>query len=107
MAHLAAGAGIPLAVEMQMRARLCQDFPPTKCGVADKVFHLDSAATGGRSKRQAADGADMLVELRGLGAFAGPVSGIVHPRRDLVDDDGLARALANHEHLDGEDTDIA
>ena len=55
------------------------------------------------AQRQAADGADMLLELRdGAGGFR-PVAGIVDARRDLV---GQQRAVGKHEELDADDADI-
>ena len=68
-----------------MRARLGQQGAPGVDLVADQVVHLDPAEAGGRAERPAADGADMLLELRGRSALDGPVAGIVNPRRDLVD----------------------
>ncbi|CAI0343201.1 hypothetical protein BO1005MUT1_210266 [Hyphomicrobiales bacterium] len=107
MAHLAAGAGVALAVEVQMGAGLGQNLAPAQRGVADQILHLDPAPAGGISQREAADGADMLVELRGLRALARPMPGIMHAGRDLIDDDALGVTFFQHEHLDGEDADIA
>ena len=91
----------------QMRARLGQDAPPVIGLVADQVLHGDAAAPRRRAEREAADGTDMLVELRGLRALAGPVPGIMDARGDLVDDDLLAVLALNQEEFDGEDADIA
>ena len=57
----------------------------------------------GRSKRQASNCADMLIELRnGAGGFS-PVAGIVNTRRDLV---GNQATIGKHEELDADDADI-
>jgi len=48
----------------------------------------------------------VLLELRHRRAVDGPVAGIVHAGRDLVDQERLIAALAHHEHLDGQDADI-
>ena len=58
--------------------------------LADEIVHLDSPRRVGRAERPAGDGADMLLELRGLRAVERPVAGIVDARRDLVDDQPLA-----------------
>jgi hypothetical protein len=47
------------------------------------------------AQRLAGDGTDMLLELRDRGAVERPVSGIVHPRRDLVDQDFRAARHSN------------
>ena len=59
------------------------------------------------AERPAGDGADVLLELRDRGAVQRPVPGIVHPRRDLVDQHlGRRRHCRHHEHLDREHADI-
>ncbi|KAG1249221.1 hypothetical protein G6F68_013453 [Rhizopus microsporus] len=42
------------------------------------------AEHAGAAQRQAKHGAQMVLELRGLAAFDGPVPGVVHARRHLV-----------------------
>ena len=72
--------------------------------VADEIVHRPAAARQrGRAGRQAADGADVLLELRGDGALDRPVAAVVDARRDLVDE----RAVGAGEELDGEDADVA
>ena len=51
----------------------------------DQVGHLDPPAPDRHSERQAGDRTDVLLELRDRGAVDGPMAGIVHARRDLVD----------------------
>src|SRR5260221_8430098 len=58
------------------------------------------------AERPAGNGADVLLELRDRGAVERPVAGIVHARRDLVDQHVRAAVLLDHEHLDREHADI-
>src|SRR3954471_9146318 len=98
MAHLAAGAGFAFAVEMEVDATFGDEFGPALDVAADEVLHHRVAAgEAGDARRQAADGADVLLELRGDRALDGPVAAVVHPRRDLVDD----RAALAREKLNG------
>src|SRR5215207_269767 len=100
MPHLAAGAGRALAVKMEVSVRVVEDRAPAPGVVADEVRHPDAAPAGGRSERPAADGAHVLLELRRDRALDGPMAGVMHPRRNLVDDDPLGAVLAHHKHLD-------
>ena len=54
------------------------------------------------AERQAGDGAHVVLELAGVGAFDGPVAGVVHARRHFVGDE----LAALHEELDGEHADV-
>ncbi len=87
MAHLAAGAGFALAVEVEVGAGLGDQLGPALDVVADEIVHRRAAADEvGRAGRQAADRADVLLELRGDRALDRPVAAVVDARRDLVDD---------------------
>src|SRR5277367_2829805 len=106
VAHLAVRADFELAVEMEGEVWLGEDVAPFLGVLADQVVHFGPAAPGRGAERPAGDGADMLLELRGLGALDRPVAGIVHPRRDLVDDKPLvAVPVADDEHLDRQHAD--
>ena len=92
---------------MQAEIGLGEDVAPFVGFLADQIVHLDLAAPRRRAERPAGDGADVLLELRGLRAVDRPVAGIVHARRDLVDDQPLgAVGAARHEQLDADDADI-
>src|SRR5579871_4798364 len=107
MAHLAVGADFELAVEMQREIRLGEDVAPFLSVLADQIMHFSPAAPSRDSERPAGYGADVLLELRRLGALDRPMAGIVHPRRDLVDDEALfAAPVADDEQLDRKDADI-
>src|SRR6516165_4153118 len=107
MAHLAAWADFQLAVEMEVKVGLSEDVAPVLSILPDQVVHFDPAATRWRSQRPAGDGANMLLELRGLRALEGPVAGIVDARGDLVDDERfVAVAVAGDEHLDRKDAHV-
>src|SRR3954468_5845906 len=104
MAHLAAGAGFAFAVEMEVDATFGDEFGPALDVAADEVLHHRVAAgEAGDARRQAANGADVLLELRGDRALDGPVAAVVDAGRDLVDDG----AVGAGEEFDGEDADMA
>ena len=104
MAHFAARAHRRLAVKMCTAAPgIVSQRPVILDLAADQVGHLDPAVADGLGQRPAGDRADVLLELRHRRAVERPVSGIVHPRRDLVDQ---KPAVAQHEHLDREHADI-
>ena len=78
MAHLAAGTCLMLAIEMQMGGGIGQDSLPIFGFCPNEVAHfhaLDREPCV--TQRQAADGADVIFELTGYGAFDGPVPAIV------------------------------
>src|SRR5271165_4130586 len=107
MAHLAVGADFELAVEMEAEVRLGQDIAPFLGVLADQIVHLGPAAPGRGAERPPRDGADVLLELRGLRALDRPVAGIMHPGRDLVDDEPLMTVpVADDEHLDRQHADV-
>ncbi len=68
----------------------------------DEVEHCALAHLGRRAQRQASDGAQVVLELAALGAFDGPVPGVVHARGDFV---GL-QATVNFEELEGHDANV-
>jgi hypothetical protein len=58
------------------------------------------------AQRLAGDGADVLLGLRDRPPVERPVSGIVHPRRDLVDQNFRAAIPLHHEYLNRDHTDV-
>src|SRR6476619_1113278 len=98
MAHLAAGAALAFAVDVNVEVRLGDQRGPAVDVVAYEIVHHGALADElGRPRRKIADRADMLLELRGDGALDRPVAAVVHAGRDLVDD----RPVAAGEKLDG------
>ena len=75
---------------MQAEVGLSEDVAPVLRVLADQIVHFDPAPTRGRAERPAGDGADMLLELRGLRALESPVTGIVDAGRNFVDDKRFA-----------------
>ena len=107
MAHLAPRADLELAIEMQGEIGLGEDVAPVLGVLADQIVHFDPAATHRCAERPAGNGADMLLELRGLRALERPMAGIVDAWRDLVDDKRfVAVMVAGDEHLDRQHADI-
>src|ERR1051326_9462844 len=84
MPHLAAGADLRLAIEMQGSAARRERLPIARL-LADDVFHHRAGMTRWIAERPTGDGADVLLELAGGAGFESPMAGIVHPRRGLVD----------------------
>src|SRR5690348_306658 len=72
--------------------------------LANQVCHLDATAPDRLGDRPPGYRANMLLELRYRSAVKRPMSGIVHARRDLVDQE---LTLAQHEHFHREHADIA
>src|SRR5215468_4498426 len=95
--HLAAGTGAVLAIEMDGRARHIEPAGVIRDLIADQVDHFDPPVAHRPAERPAGDCADVLLELRDRAAIEGPMAGIVHARRDLVDQEGMTRAFAHHE----------
>src|SRR5689334_8805265 len=87
MSHLPAGPGDALAVDVNGGSTHAQPSPVIVDLVTDQVGHGDGSVSNGLAERPAGDGADVLFELRDRGAVQRPVSGIMHPRGDLVDQD--------------------
>ena len=90
-----------LAVVVEMETGNRQQGCAVRPG-ADDIDHRRMAL--GRSAAQgcAHEGADMVLELAGGGAFDGPMAAVVHPRCQLVDHE----AVMNLEEFDGEGADI-
>src|SRR3954462_1422644 len=107
MAHLAAGPRLRFAVQVQVRAGVAEEARPIVRLVADQVAHLDLSEPAARAERPAAHGSNMLLELGGRGSLDRPMARVVHPRRDLVDDEALGSGLADEKHLDRDHADIA
>jgi len=84
MAEFAARAG-GLAVEMEMGVRDREDFGGFG-EIAYEIEHGAVAGEPGRAEREAEDGAEMVLELAGDGAFNRPVAGIVDARCHFVDE---------------------
>ncbi len=106
MAHLPSGPGLGFAVQVQGNAGGCQrrrpfGFAPLPL-VAEQVRHGRRAQHRGRPERQAADGADLLLELTGHAGVDGQVARVVRARRDLVDEQ---RAVTRQKELDAQDAD--
>src|SRR4051812_13760174 len=85
MPHLATRAGFALAVDVDVGALFGDQLGPAVEVAADEIVHRRAAADEvGRAGRKVADGADVLLELRGDSALDRPVAAIVHARRDFV-----------------------
>ncbi len=70
-----------------MRVVFGEHVAPALPVVADQVFHFRAVADDvGAAERQAADGADVVFELRGYRAFDRPVAAVVHARGHFVED---------------------
>ncbi len=66
---------------------------------ADQIAHLDARCGETRkAQRQTADRADMILELRRLGALDRPVPAIVHARRHFVENRLVAEREELHRH---------
>ncbi|PAV68576.1 hypothetical protein WR25_06960 [Diploscapter pachys] len=102
MAHLAARSGGAFAVEVEVGAGFRQGGLPRI--VADQVFegHLAPRQRRG-AEGEAADRADVVFELRGVGALDRPMAGIVDAGGHFVEH----RTVATHEEFACEDADIA
>src|SRR5580704_8214893 len=104
MPHLATGADLSLAVKVQGGTRNAEPSSIVLDLVADQVDHFDAAAPDRLAKWPSSHRPDMLLELRHRGAVERPMTGIVHPRRDLVDQEA---ATIEHEEFNGQYADIA
>src|SRR6266403_3820585 len=100
VAEFAAGAG-GFAVEMEVGVGDGEDFGGFG-EFADEIEHGGMAGESRRAEGEAEDGAEMVFELAGDGAFDGPVARIVDARGHFV---GEETAIVLEE-LDGEDADI-
>src|SRR4051794_13580243 len=106
MAHLAAGSRWTLAVKMHGGAGDGQPLLIAQDVVTDQIGHGHLAMADRLAEWPPGDGADVLLELRDRGAVQRPVPGIMHPRRDLVDQHVRSAVPGYHEHLDREHADI-
>src|SRR5260370_13804338 len=106
MSHLPARPRRTLAVEVDSRAADGKPLLVAIDIVPDQVGHGDRAVTNRLAERPAGDGADMLLKLRNRGTVERPVPGIVHPRRDLVDQYCRLAGTGQYEHLDRDDAGI-
>jgi hypothetical protein len=97
MAHLAARARVRLAVEMQRRRRARRRISCQRSTSSPIRFSITTSLWRGARRAASRDRAHMLLELRDEAAVLGPVTGIVHARRDLVDQHAPVR---HDEHLD-------
>lgn len=100
VAEFAAGTG-GFSVEVEVGVRDGEDFGGFG-EVADEIEHGAVTGGSGGAEREAEDGAEMVLELAGDGAFDGPVAGIVDARGHFV---GEQFALV-FEEFDGEDADV-
>src|SRR5215472_6865836 len=96
MSHLPASADFGLAVEME-RCATGRVQGPVRGFLANDVLHHRVGVTAGMAERPAGDGADVLLELADEAGIDGPMTGIMHARRDLVDQE----LIASDEQFDG------
>src|SRR6185295_5951860 len=106
MAHLAARPRRALAVEVNRGAGHRQPLLVAQDIVADQVGHGDLAVTNRLAERPAGNRPYVLLELRDRGTVQRPMPGIMHPRRNLVDEHMRSAVSGNDEQLDREHTDI-
>src|SRR3954471_13400880 len=85
------------AVTVKVYARHAQNVPELREG-PDEVQHGAVTERPRAAERQAEDRSHVIFELAGLGAFDGPMAGIVDARRHLVRD----QPPAGDEELDGQ-----
>jgi hypothetical protein len=100
VAEFAAGAR-GFAIEVKMGIGDGENLPGVG-EIADEIEHGAMAGGSCGAEREAKDGAEMVLELAGDGAFDGPVAGIVDAGSHFV---GEEFALA-FEEFDGEDADV-
>ena len=70
--------------------------------LAEKIDHCRVSEGSGAAEWQAADGAQMVLELAGHATLDGPMSRVMHARRHLVRDE----ASLDDEELDGQHPDV-
>src|SRR6266850_1708925 len=100
VAEFAAGAG-GLAVEMEVGVGDGEDFGGFG-EFADEIEHGGMAGESRGAEGHAKDGAEMIFELAGDGAFDGPVAGIVDARGHFIGE----QAAIVFEEFDGQNADI-
>jgi hypothetical protein len=103
VAHLSPRPRLALTIEPEPGLRLVRQARPTVNLVAEQVGHLNVGKGMGRPQRPPGDCADVLFELVDLATVESPMSGIVDPRRELVDEDTAVVTLeqlhADHAHI--------
>jgi hypothetical protein len=108
VAHLSALEHTALPVHVDVRGRVAQGVlePEQLRGPVlarpEEVDHRSRPVRRRRAEWQPADRPHVLLELGGHGAFDRPVARVVHPRRQLVDEDAPAR---QQEQLDRQQAD--
>src|SRR5258708_26042375 len=100
MAEFAAGAG-GSGVEGEVGVGDGENFGGFR-EVADEIEHGAVAGGCGGAKREAEDGAEMILKLAGDGAFDGPVAGIVDARSHFVNE----KFSLVFKEFKGEDADV-
>src|SRR5882762_5415098 len=100
MAEFAPGAG-GFAVEVEVGVGDGENFGGFR-EVADEIEHGAVAGGCGGAKREAEDGAEMILKLAGDGAFDGPVAGIVDARSHFVNE----KFSLVFKEFKGEDADV-
>ena len=103
MPHLATGAGLPLAVKMDIGIIVGeQPFPIIRI-LADQIVHFDSIYHQvGCTQGQVAYRADMVFELAGGRALDGPVAAVMYAWSHFVEQ----RAIGSGEKFHRHDADI-
>ncbi len=90
MAHFSARAGVGLAIEMQFKVRKLKRPGPIRFTIlpqiSEQIRHRRRPQVFGRAKRQAANRAKLLLELRGDAGVECEMAGIVRARREFVDE---------------------
>src|SRR5579884_528590 len=83
--HLASGSDRGLAVEVDRRPRDGEPAPEIFDLAANQIGHFHAAASDRLRQWPAGDSTDMLLELRYRGAVQRPMTGVMHSRRDFID----------------------
>ena len=99
------GADFPYRCSLTsgMASAAAQFGSPVPPQIAEQVRHRRRLQQLGRSERQAADRAQLLLELAGPAGVERQVPGVVRPRRQLVDEQP---AVARDEELDAQHADV-
>src|SRR5437773_1644426 len=89
MSHLSTGKRALLAIEMQLDTRIDgESSGPFRLAISPEISQQIGHRHGREkryiSKRQAADGAELLLELAGDAGVEAEVAGIVRARRQLI-----------------------
>src|SRR5205085_7064670 len=106
MAHLAPRARLVFAVEVEFDVGRGAGPQPVGCAllpeVAEQIGHRGRTKLFGRTERQPADGAHLLLELTCHTSINCEVAGVMRTRCDLVDEQFL---VACEKKFDAEDAD--